>query len=54
MLIGNAPSGVGLGTCDSIGEVLAVVARTIDSGKKASVMDAQGSVHFMINRFNLM
>jgi len=48
------PSGVRIGLCDTIGEALVLVTRVIETGKKASITDAQGSGHIMVSQFDLM
>ncbi len=53
-VVSERPSGIRVGLCDTIGEAIALVTRVIESGKHASIMDAQGSGHIMVNQFDLM
>jgi hypothetical protein len=48
------PSGIRVGLCDTIGEAVAMVTRVIESGKQASILDAQGSGNTLVTHFDLI
>jgi hypothetical protein len=53
-VISLRPSGTRIGLCDTIGEAIAMIAQVIDSGKHASILDAQGSGHILVTQFDLI